>query len=113
MRAEDAHGSGEHSQGAGAARFPGSITSELDPNPKGREEGDEDEQKRAANPLQAFAHDEFARRFIESRAMCYLDPNGQCECAARYSSSVRLAACDEQERAGLARRRDGKGQSGP
>ncbi len=50
IRADDAHGCGEHGQGAGAARFPGSITPQLEPNPQRREEGDEDEQERAATP---------------------------------------------------------------
>ena len=68
---------GEHSEGAGAARLPGSIAPKLEPNPKRREEGGEGQQERAKNPEQALVHDEFARQFIESRAMCRLDANGQ------------------------------------
>src|ERR1700722_16470803 len=50
IRADEARSSCERSQGAGAPRSPGSIATQLEPNPKRREESNEYQQERAANP---------------------------------------------------------------
>ncbi|HTV94864.1 MAG TPA: hypothetical protein VME42_02655 [Steroidobacteraceae bacterium] len=103
IRRQNGDRGGNCRNGTYCSRVPGPVVAAFEPEPEGSKECEERPEEGRACPGKPIVQRELLERVAQCGAVSRTHTERKGERAARYFGRVRFAACDEQERANLAR----------